>query len=214
MNKLLHINLGGVPFAIDEDAYERLSAYLDRLHRHFRAQDGYEEITSDIEARLAELFRESMGMRQIVSLEDVESAIAVMGQPEEFSGEEAGEKTSDSHGSHYSYRTGRRLFRDPDNTVVAGVASGVSAYFGINDPVWIRVLFVIVALGGGLGLPVYIILWIIMPKAETAADFLAMRGEPINVESISRVIRKEFNNLSEKMADIGDELASTGRNRR
>ena len=87
MNKVFNINLGGYPFTIDEDAYEHLSNYLKTIHNHFRQSEGYEEITSDIEARLAEIFREQLGDRPIVTLRYVEDAIAIMGTPEDFGAE-------------------------------------------------------------------------------------------------------------------------------
>ncbi len=208
MNKVMHINLGGTPFAIDEDAYERLSIYLDSLHRHFRYTEGYEEITSDIEARMAELFRNSLGGRQIVSIIDVDEAIAVMGTPEDFGAGVAGEdplqEGAESTGS--GYRTGKRLFRNPEDKVVSGVSSGIAAYFGISDPVWVRLLFVLVTFSGGFGIPIYLILWAIMPPARTASDRLAMRGEPINIQSISRIIREEFGHLQDKMEQMGEEF--------
>ena len=81
MNKVININLGGYPFTIDEDAYQHLSKYLDTIHSHFNQSEGYEEITGDIETRLAELFQESLENRPIVTLKDVNAAIAIMGTP-------------------------------------------------------------------------------------------------------------------------------------
>jgi hypothetical protein len=84
MNKVQQINLGGLPFTIDEDAYEHLKRYLNAIHRHFEASEGYEEITNDIEARMAELFQEHLGERSIVTLKEVNDAIVIMGTPEDF----------------------------------------------------------------------------------------------------------------------------------
>lgn len=201
MNKVVHINLGGIPFTIDEEAYEHLSGYLQTLHRHFSQTEGAAEIIADIEARIAELFRESLGTRIIVNRQDVLEAIAVMGRPEDF-GAEAGDSQSAHTAEEPLLRTGKRLFRDPDNKIVAGVSSGISAYFGISDPVWVRILFAIFILWGGFGLPLYIILWAVMPEAKTSADRLAMRGEPINVSNLSRVAKEEFEKLSRQMSDM------------
>ncbi|MEQ8703379.1 MAG: PspC domain-containing protein [Phaeodactylibacter sp.] len=208
MNKVQQINLGGVPFTIDEDALEHLTRYLNTIHAHFRQSDGYEEITQDIEARLAELFREGMGQRQIVILKDVKDAIVIMGTPEDFGAEPMDEpvgseepKRKRAHES--DYRTGRRLFRNPEDEVIGGVCSGIAAYFGINDPLWIRLLFIVVTISGGFGVPAYIILWAILPKAESASDRLAMRGEPINVSNIGRIIEEEIEHISYKVSEIG-----------
>ena len=87
MNKVLNINLGGYPFTIDEDAFEHLENYLDTIHSHFKKSEGYEEITSDIEARMAELFQEQLNGRSIVTIRTVETCIGIMGTPEEFGAE-------------------------------------------------------------------------------------------------------------------------------
>lgn len=204
MNRVVHINLGGYAFTMDDDAYDHLSAYLQTLHRHFRGTEGADEIIADIEARLAELFRESLGTRSIVIMHDVQEAIAVMGTPEDF-GAEANEGTA-ATASEPLIRTGKRLFRDTENKVLAGVCSGIAAYFGITDPVWVRLLFAIVILSGGFGFPLYFIFWAIMPEAKTAADRLAMHGEPINVSNISRVVKEEIGNLSEKVSELNKEF--------
>lgn len=212
MNPILSINLGGYPFNIDDDAYQALSEYLKAIHNHFRSSEGYEEITSDIEARLAELFRERVGQRPIVTLADVQAAIAIMGTPAEF-GAEPGEEEPTTAGEEpagkgSSYKTGKRLFRNTEDEVIGGVCSGVAAYFGIADPIWIRVAFVVMAISGGFGIPLYIVLWVLMPEASSASDRLAMRGEPINVSNIGRIIEEEIENISKKVSTFGDELSS------
>src|SRR5699024_11194484 len=92
----------------------------------------------------------------------------------------------------------RKLFRDKDNKVIAGVASGLAAYFGVDNPVWIRLLFVLLMFGGMSGGLIYVVLWILMPTARTAADRLAMKGEPINISSIARIIEEEITGLGKK----------------
>lgn len=214
MNKVFNINLGGYPFTIDEDAYNHLRSYLEAIHNHFRNTEGYEEITHDIEARLAELFLEQLNNRPIVAFQNVEDAIAIMGRPEEFGADPMGEgeafaetgSTTDTKGD-FKIKTGKRLYRDPEEQVVGGVAAGLSAYFGIPDPIWIRLFFVVIVISGGIGIPLYLILWALMPEAKTAGDRLAMRGEPINISNISKTITEELEHLSEKMTELGEELA-------
>ncbi len=211
MNKVFNINLGGYPFTIDEDAYQHLSDYLTTIHNHFRSSEGYEEITADIEARLAEIFQEQLTGRPIVTTKEVDAAIAIMGTPEDFGAESIEDEATyrDDHhsGSDASYKTGKRLFRNPDDEVVGGVCSGIAAYFGIEDPLWIRLAWILLTLSGGFGIPVYIILWIIVPKAESASDRLSMRGETINVSNIGKIIEEEMDNFSERMSSFGDELS-------
>ena len=210
MNKVFNINLGGYPFTIDEDAFANLQNYLATIRRHFQHSEGFEEITSDIEGRMAELFKENMGDRPIVTLKDVNDAIAIMGTPEEFGADpidESRESTSRRRRTK-TFKTGKRLFRNPEEEVVGGVCSGIAAYFGIEDPLWVRLLFIIITISGGLGIPAYIILWAILPKAESASDRLAMRGEPINVSNIGKIIEEEFDHLSETVSELGSELGS------
>ena len=215
MNKVFNINLGGYPFTIDEDAYEHLKVYLKTIHNHFRDSEGYEEITSDIESRLAELFQEKLNDRPIVMHSTVKDAIAIMGTPEDFGAEPLmsdadytekkttfGKKQKDKMKS--DYQTGKRLFRNPEEEVVGGVCSGVAAYFGVEDPLWVRLGFALFFFAGGFALPLYLILWAIMPPAETAADRLAMRGKPITASNIGKIIEEEMENFGEKMTEFGD----------
>ncbi|HMQ47069.1 MAG TPA: PspC domain-containing protein [Saprospiraceae bacterium] len=208
MNKVHYINLGGYPFSIDDDAYEHLSRYLDAIHRHFEKSEGYEEITSDIESRMAELFQEQLGSRQIVTIRDVKDAITIMGTPEDFGAEPMADAPFEEARQRKGIKTGKRLFRNPDDEMIGGVCSGIAAYLGIQDPLWVRLAFVIFVISGGFGIPAYFILWAIVPKAETAGDRLAMRGEPINVSNIGKIIEEEIENISEKVNELGNELGS------
>lgn len=209
MNKVFNINLGGYPFTIDEDAFEHLNKYLQTIHRHFRSSEGYEEITTDIEARMAELFQERLGNRPIVTLKDVNNVIAIMGTPEDFGAEPLGEEAPKSSGSKsekWKFKTGKRLFRNPEEEVIGGVCSGIAAYFGIQDPLWVRLAFVLLAFTAGFAIPLYLILWAVLPKAETASDRLAMRGDPVNVSNIGKIIEEELEHVSKKVSEFGDEL--------
>ena len=98
------------------------------------------------------------------------------------------------------------MYRDPDNKVIAGVCSGIAAYFGIQDPLWVRVIFAISFFGMGFGLLPYIILWIAVPEARTSAEKLSMHGEPVNINSIANKIQEDITDLSKKISDLGQEL--------
>ncbi|NUQ23297.1 MAG: PspC domain-containing protein [Saprospiraceae bacterium] len=206
MNKVFNINLGGYPFTIDEDAFDHLTRYLEAIKKHFRHTEGREEILNDIETRMAELLQERLTSRQIVSNKDVREVISVMGTPEEFGAEPMQEPAAG--GERGKYKTGKRLFRNTDDEVIGGVCSGIAAYFGIQDAVWVRLFFVIFTLSGGFGVPLYIVLWIILPKAESASDRLSMRGEPINFTTIGNIIQQEFQKFSKEMSKLGDELGA------
>lgn len=209
MNKVFNINLGGYPFTIDENAYNHLSNYLDTIHQHFLSSEGYEEITSDIESRIAELFQEKLNGRSIVTMKDVKAAIVIMGTPEDFGAEPIDDRSEDmTEKAKGKYHTGKRLFLNPDDEVVGGVCSGVAAYFGIQDPLWVRILFVFITFSGGFGIPIYLILWAILPKAESASDRLAMRGKSINVSNIGKIVEEEIDHITDKVTEIGNEFSS------
>ena len=216
MNKILNINLGGYALTIDDDAYEYLQNYLDSIRRRFSESEGRDEIMHDIESRLGELISTNMGNRTIVMLPDVQAAIEIMGKPEDFGGESAeSAETAGKSSGKKTFRPGKRLFRDEDDAVIGGVCSGLTAYFGFQDPIWMRIIFVVLALiSFGFWVPAYILLWILVPPARTAAERLAMRGETANVENIAREIEHGVERLSRKVSDLGAQAGSTraGRN--
>ena len=209
MNKILNINLGGYALTIDDDAYVYLQAYLESIRQRFSESEGRDEIVSDIETRLGELITEALGNRSIVMLPDVEEATNIMGKPEEFGSEEPAAESSQTNQSKSGgkkvppVRTGKRLFRDEEDAVVGGVCSGLSAYFGIQDPVWMRLSFVLlVFISFGFWVPAYLLMWILMRPAKSAADRLAMRGEPVNVDNIAREIEEGFERLGNKVNEF------------
>ena len=213
MNKTISISISGFAFIIDETAYQRLQKYLATIRGYFTSADGVDEIMTDIEIRIAELFRERLNdNRQVIDESDVEYVISILGQPEAFIDEGAEEM---HHTTPKTGRRSRRIFRDPDNKSVAGVASGIAAYFG-TDPVWIRLVFVLLTLGGLAGIPIYIILWVIMPEAKTAADKLEMRGEPVTAENIGRKVSESFERVKKNVGGIAnpDEATEFGRRAR
>lgn len=203
MNKTVSINLGGQVFQIDELAYERLWKYLESIKAKYANTKGGSDIISDIESRLAEMFYEYLGFnRKVITMEDVDATINAMGQPDDF--EIPLEDDEETTGSGKKANTGtnkqRRLFRNDDDKVIGGVASGLSAYFGITDPIWIRLLFLLTFFFGiGSSFLVYIVLLILVPKATTASEKLQMRGEPINIDNIEKTIREEFNDLERRI---------------
>jgi phage shock protein PspC (stress-responsive transcriptional regulator) len=204
MNKTININIGGFPFVIDEGAYDTLQHYLENIKRHFSRSEDADEIVSDIESRIAELFIQFLGSRQIVNNADVTKMIGVMGTPEDFGAESKG---TDFKNSNNTFKTGKRLFRDPDDKIVGGVCSGISSYLGIEDPIWLRAAFAISFFVFGSGFFVYIILLIILPKAESAADRLSMKGEHINIENIAKIVEDGVNHISSTLNEVGNNLS-------
>ena len=199
MRKTLNINLGGLAFIIDENDFELLHNYLETLKRRFSNETERDEIMNDIEARIAEMLNQKLaGRKEVVSVEDVQSVMNIMGKPEDIAGEEtttASSSTSSSSSSSTSYSipgapVSRKLFRDPDDAKVGGVISGLCHYFGINDPVWVRIAaLILIAFTGGSIIIFYLLLLVIVPKADTAAEKLQMKGEPVNISTIEKEIK-------------------------
>ena len=185
MNKTININLAGIIFHLDEVAYEKFKTYLSNVKTALGKEESGEEIIADIEARIAEIFHLRMkeNGRQVVGLPDVEFIIETLGQPEAFVDEIEGE------GPQKSAKETRRFFRNPDEKVMGGVCSGIGAYFDI-DPVWIRVLFLILLFFTGIGFITYVILWAAIPEAKTTAQKLQMRGEAVNLNNIEKLFTK------------------------
>jgi len=204
MNKTININLGGYAFTIDEDAFETAHNYLNTLTQHFGDGEGTTEIMQDIESRMGELVNRTKGTRTIVNKVDILEAISVLGTPEElkdmdFSETRSREKKTSS--TPFQLITGKRLYRDPDDKVIGGVCSGLASYFGIQDPVWVRVIFVLLSTLGGASVLVYAVLWAIVPEAKTVSDRLEMMGEPTNVNTIAKMVKEELEELGDKLQD-------------
>lgn len=204
MKKTINANIGGIEFTLNEDAYNALEGYLENLKKYFRETEGTDDIMEDIEARIAEILQERMAKSAIVEIKDVEAVQATIGFPEDFetpdSEEEAsGEKTTD--GTVY---LGKRFFRNPDDKMLGGVCSGISAYFGI-DPIWLRLAFVIGTIFYGTGFWIYIVLWIVIPEAKTTTEKMQMRGERVNIDNIKRTVQDEVNNVGERVKSFADE---------
>jgi phage shock protein PspC (stress-responsive transcriptional regulator) len=193
MKITVSINLGGYSFNIDEDAYAELKRYLKNLELHFAGEESSAEILSDIETRMAELFRTKLtGYKQVIDIEDARQVISVLGTPEDISDNDrptAREKFS-SPGYH-------RMYRDPDLRAIGGVCSGMAAYW--NMEIWIvRLVFIILAMMG-IGFLVYLILYIVLPEAKTTAEKIEMKGNPVNIHNIKDSVKKEFETVRKNM---------------
>jgi len=203
MKKTIQVNLGGRVFTLDEDAYEMLSAYLNRISLLYQKSPGKDEILQDIESRIGELMTDKLVEgKQVVNIKDVEAVIQIMGKPEQFETEDAegdGDKSYQRQSSGGADFRSRRLFRDTDESVIGGVCSGIAHYFG-TDPIWVRLAFGLALIVGGTGVFAYILLWIVIPPARTTSEKLSMKGEPVNIESIGKTIEEEISNLSERLA--------------
>ena len=203
MNKTVSINLGGLFFHIDEDAYQKLNRYFDAIRRSL-SPDGKDEIMSDIEGRIAELLAEKLkNDKQVAGIREIDEVIAVMGQPEDYRIDEDKQEPKSSYSStDYSYIKTRKFYRDGDKAMVSGVCAGLAHYFRI-DPLWIRIIFVIsLFISFGTSVFIYILLWILIPKAITTTEKLEMTGEPINISNIERKVKEEIDMVANKFKDM------------
>jgi phage shock protein PspC (stress-responsive transcriptional regulator) len=194
MQKTLSVNISGQSFFIDEEAHQRLSNYLTKLEKWFGSKEGGQEIISDIESRLAEVFAQKINPASgVITLAMVDEAITAMGQPEQFE-ENASEPQSENKTSQqepFLHKTSKKLYRDVENHVFGGVCAGLAAYLNI-DIVLVRIVVALIALGSaGSGFVIYLILWAVVDPAITTAQKLEMRGENINIQNIEKTIRDE-----------------------
>ena len=204
MNKTININLGGVFFHIDEDAYKKLKKYLDAIRKSLSDDpQGKDEIITDIETRIGEILAEKIkDVRQVVNEQDIANIIIVMGKPEEYAGDDEffGDETH-----RKSTRKRKKLFRDTEDKFLGGVSSGLSHYFGI-DVIWIRLAW-LVLLFGGFSVILYPILWILLPQAHSTSEKLEMEGEDVNISNIERKIKEGFNEASQLLKDGIDDAS-------
>jgi len=203
MNKTVNINLAGVFFHIDEDAYLKLSRYLEAIKRSFTDSQGRSEIISDIEARIAELFSERIqNEKQVVGIKLVDEVITIMGQPEDYLVDDEIFEDEPQPRQSYSSRTTKKLFRDTVNSYIGGVAAGLSHYFGI-DAIWMRLLWILLTIGsGGTFILIYLIFWALVPEAVTTAEKLTMTGDPVNITNIEKKIKDGIDTVSEKVRNV------------
>lgn len=199
MKKTVTVNLNGRVFTMDEDAYQLLDNYLRNLRIYFRKEEGSSEIVADFEARIEELFSEKVRLGyEVIAIELVEEVISRMGRPDDFEIEDT-DKTEEPEKAisriedkreEYS-ETKKKFFRDIDDKMFGGICSGIGAYFGW-DVLAVRIIFVILLFATSLWIvPFYLLAWIIFPGAQTAEQKLQMRGRPITVENIGKMVSAE-----------------------
>lgn len=195
MKKTYTINISGSVFHIEEDAYEQLNNYIARLKHHFGNDSEGNEIVADIESRIAEIFNaKKSAENEVITMAWVDEVIETMGNPEVIQDE-----VNETAGA--AKKNKKRLYRDPDRKVIAGVCGGLAAYFNM-DPVVVRLIMVLLFILNGLGLIIYVILWIAVPVAQTTAQRLEMYGEEVNIENIEKWIKKEYQEIEKSVKKI------------
>ena len=184
-----NISLGGLLFHVELPAYTALRAYLSDLAQVLRGTEGEEEVLQEVEHRFAELFNQFMAdaHRSVVTLTDVEKARKQLGEPNEF------REVHDEHTEPKSSKgpQNRRIYRDPEDKVISGACAGIAHRVGV-DPILIRALFIALTIASGIGVLVYGILWVCIPKAKSASDRLAMKGDSVTLDAIKEAVEDQL----------------------
>ena len=214
MNKTLSIGLAGFSFTIEEHAYIKLSDYLNALRSSLEASEA-DEVMHDIEIRMVEIFRDTMAKREVINDTDVEKVIAQIGSPEKIEEQEEAyyseKNTKKSYSAGTGYTDKKQLFRDPERQKIAGVCAGLAHYVGMDitamRAIWLGIfilgIFTAAISSSLIGL-LYIILWAVLPKAETAADFLKMKGKPMNFDNLKNESNKLVQFANESTQRVGE----------
>jgi phage shock protein PspC (stress-responsive transcriptional regulator) len=207
MKKTLNINIGNSIIHIEEDACELLNTYLIEVKQHFGKSADDFEIVSDIENRIAEMFTEMLHtqQKQVIELADVQVVIELMGSVKDFENESE-EASSESYTNpNFSAFGERKIFRDTDEAMVAGVCAGLSHYLKMDVSI-LRIIAVMTVFLGGSGLLAYLILWVSIPKAVTRSEKMSMKGEAFNLQGFKRNFEEELSNLKDSFKNAGDHM--------
>lgn len=182
MKEVTRIHIAKTSYDVEAEAKKELAAYLKALEAYSDDAD----VVTDIEIRITEILAErGIKKDQVIALDDVKALKEQLGEPREFMPDNGG-KTAVAD-EVVGETAGRKLFRDTDHALVGGVLSGIAAFFGTN-PAVVRLLFVLLMLASfGTALLVYLLLWAVVPPAQTAADKLQMMGRAVTIDSIRRM---------------------------
>lgn len=225
MNKTLSIALAGFSFIIDEHAYIKLSDYLSALRSSLDAEEA-DEVMHDIEIRMVEIFKESLSKRDVINDTDVEKVIAQIGTPEQIDEQEEAyysesrQNTKRTSKASFANRNNgqRQLFRDPGQQKIAGVCAGLAEYFGL-DVTWMRLIwvgtFILLWVAPGssfLVVVLYGILWAVLPKAESASDYLKLKGKALNFDNLKEESNKIIQFANDSTQRVGEIYNSNKQN--
>jgi len=203
MKKTITAHICGIVFTFEEEAFELLENYLSAVRMQLGKTADVEEILTDIESRIAELCTEQLTeINKVITVNIIEKITEQLGDPSVFGEGEATEFEETEK------KLKKRFFRHPSDNMIGGVCGGIAAYTGV-DSVWIRIFFIIAVVTFGFGVPLYIILWIVVPEAKTTAEKLQMQGEDINIENIKNKVINEKENVKKRWnkfnADMKDQ---------
>lgn len=180
MKKIIEAGVGGRSFSFEEDAYNRLQAYLDEFRRRADMGNLTSEVMDDVESRIGELLSTKVfTSKEVVSLSMVENIISQLGMPDDNTTNENKEEKKMENNAN------KKFYRDSDGKFIGGVCSGLAIYFNV-DVMLIRIIFLVLLLAGTAGFWAYLILWIVAPLATTSAQKCELRGLPVTAENMAK----------------------------
>lgn len=191
---------------MEQEAASAADQYLREMETYYSNK----EITDGIEERMAELLRERVGEDGVVSVSMINSVISILGRPERIA--------EDQPDASEPVRPQRKLYRDMENARVAGVCSGLGAYFKF-DPIILRIAFAVLSVAGFFGFVdksgvvsvafpvIYLILWIAIPAARTAQQRWALRGDDGTAENIRRNVESGAGEVGAAIRQVGNSPA-------
>jgi phage shock protein PspC (stress-responsive transcriptional regulator) len=195
MRRVITVSLNGNAYALEEDAAEALSAYLESARQALEQNADRDEILADLEQAIADKSQRFLGAHKtVLSRAEISQVLGEMGPVSDDSAGEQSAAAEPSKASQARTTRGHRLFRIRQGQQVSGVCNGLAAYFGI-DVTWIRLAFILCAFGG-VSIFVYFALIIVMPVAKTPEDLAAAYGEPFNAREYVERARREANRFA------------------
>jgi phage shock protein PspC (stress-responsive transcriptional regulator) len=204
MKETIKINLNGQLFDLDNDAYEALHNYLESIKGKFgNTPEEADEILEDIESRIAEILQQKLTkVKQVITLGDIKEIISLLGTADDMDADEEAENKENVSGKYHNQEANnKRFYRDPENRVIGGVCTGLSAYFNI-DVIWIRLIFIFLFFAKFAGLIIYVVLWIVLPPAKTTAQRLEMQGKRFTLDDIEESVKKEYSKVKSSVKNI------------
>ena len=185
MNEVTRIHIAKVPYDIELAAKKDLEKYIHAVERYA----GDTEIVQDIEIRITELLAErGVGSGGVITSADVADIRTQLGEPIDFADDPAAEAALGADSNPLR----RMLYRDTDHAILGGVLAGIAAFYKVN-PLWVRLAFlVLLVFSFGTAAVLYILFWIIVPPAHSAAEKLQLAGKPVTLRSIRDLNEQEY----------------------
>lgn len=198
MEPVVTVNLNGNPYTLDQSAHDALKAYLDAAERALASNPDKAEIMRDLEQAIADKCRGFLSPHKtVVSADDMKKALEEMGPVE--GAEQANADGAGAAGGAQA-QTGtakKRIYRIPDGAQIAGVCTGIGAYFDLDVNI-IRFLFIIAALlTSGAFILVYVAMMFLIPSAHTSEQWAEAHGIPFNAQEVIDQAKRQYQDFTQ-----------------